>query len=398
MLTELRFLSNPVRSKRGRGSGVPARGRALAASLAALLCAAVAAALAFGAVTTGSRSSSTSSAGWDGFGAGNWPGATWRPYADSSPFNQLLGKAAVHPRSAELVANALQWGPPASLTAGEADTTNDYGHPVYYALPTDPVYVLHPTGSWDPSHLAGRHIRVPAGARPAGGSDGHMTIVMPDGWEYDLWRARVPPPGGGRLSFALGGRVRITGNGLGSPATAAEFAGLAGVIRPEELAAGRIDHALFIVLKCTGTGRGFGYGVQYAPHPETGSYVYPARSGGSDCGAANPNLPPLGARFQLAMSGTQIAALHAPAWKTAILTALARYGGYVGDTGGSGFGFMLQSSSTYTSFGAPDRLVEVARSAGLTAWQGRYVFPVADGVSWRRYLRIVVPPVVRPRR
>jgi hypothetical protein len=200
------------------------------------------------------------------------------------------------------------------------------------------------------------------------------------------------------LTFALGSRVRITGNGLGSRATAADFASLAGVIRPEELAAGHIDHALFIVLKCTGTGTGFGYGVRDDPHPETGSYVYPAAAGGSDCGAANRGLPPLGARFQLAMSGPQIAALHAPAWKRAILTALARYGGYVGDTGGSGFGFMVQSSSTYTSFGAPDRLVEVARSAGLTAWQGLYVFPVADGVNWRRYLRIVVPPAVRPRR
>jgi hypothetical protein len=390
MPTALRFLSNHGRSKRARGSLVPVRGRALAA----LLCLAVAAVLAVGAVTTGS----TSSAGWDGFGAGNWPGANWRPYANSSPFNQLIGKAAVHPRSAELVANALRWGPPASFAAGDADTTEDYGHPVYYAQPTDPVYVLHPRESWDPSHLAGRRIRVPAGARPAGGSDGHMTIVMPDGWEYDLWRARISPPGRGSLSFALGGRVRITENGLGSLATAAEFAGLAGVIRPEELAAGRIDHALFIVLKCTGTGTRFGYGVHYAPHPGTGSYVYPAGAGGSDCGTANPNPPPLGARFQLAMSGSQIAALHAPAWKTAILTALARYGGYVGDTGGSGFGFMVQSSSTYTSFDAPDRLVEVARNAGLTAWRGLYAFPVAEGVNWRRYLRIIVPPVVRPRR
>ena len=386
----LGFLSNDGRSTRGRRSRVSAR----AWPLAAVLCLAVAAGLAIGIAAT----RSTASAGWDGFGAGNWPGAGWRPYADSSPFNQLIGKHAVHPRSAELVAHALQWGPPASLTAGQADTPEDYGHPVYYAQPTDPVYVLKPRESWDPSHLAGRRIRVPAGARPAGGSDGHMTIVMPDGWEYDLWRARAPSPGRRTLSFALGGRVQMTGNGLGGRATAAGFAGLAGVIRPEELAAGHIDHALFIVLKCTGTGTGFGYGARADRHSETGSYVYPAAAGGSDCGTANAGLPPLGARFQLAMSGAQIAALHAPAWKTAILTALARYGGYVGDTGGPGFGFMVQSSSTYTSFGAPDRLVEVARSAGLTAWRGLYVFPVADGVIWRRFLRVVGPPVARRRR
>ena len=33
------------------------------------------------------------------------------------------------------------------------------------------------------------------------------------------------------------------------------------------------------------------------------------------------------------MSDAQIAALAVPAWKKTILTALAHYGGYVGDTG-----------------------------------------------------------------
>jgi hypothetical protein len=335
------------------------------------------------------------SAGWQAFGAGNWPGAGWRPYATSSPFNAPIGKGAVHPRSAQLVASALQWGPPASLTTGEADTPYDYGHPVYYAEPTDPVYVLHPTEPWGPNPIAGMHVRVPAGARPAGGSDGHMTIVTPDGWEYDLWQAQAPAPGGGTLTFAWGGRLRIDGSGLGSDATAAHFGSLAGVIRPEELAVGHIDHALFIVLRCTGTGTSFGYGVRQGRASGTGSYVYPAFAGGERCDQSNSDLPPLGARFQLAMSDAQIAALRAPAWKVAILTALARYGGYVGDTGGSGFAFMMQSSSTYTSFGVPDRLIEVARRAGLTARQGRYVFDVADGVDWQRYLRIVVPPAVR---
>jgi hypothetical protein len=252
--------------------------------------------------------------------------------------------------------------------------------------------VLHPTEPWGRNSIAGMHIRVPAGARPAGGSDGHMTIVMPDGWEYDLWQAQPPPPGGGTLVFAWGGRLRIDGSGLGGGGTAAHFGSLAGVIRPEELAAGHINHALFIVLKCTGSGTSFGYGVHQSAQRWTGGYVYPAAAGASSCGETNPNLPPLGARFQLAMSDGQIAALGLPAWKRAILIALAHYGGYVGDTGGPGFAFMLQSSSTYTSFGAPDRLVQVAQSVGLMPRQGRYVFDVADGVDWQRYLRVVVPP------
>ncbi|HWD10428.1 MAG TPA: hypothetical protein VG366_01200 [Solirubrobacteraceae bacterium] len=335
------------------------------------------------------------SAGWRAFGAGSWPGAGWRPYAKTSPFNQPVGKSAVHPSSAQLVAGALQWGAPTGITAGVADTAHDYGHPVYFAQPTDPVYVLHPTAPWGRNPLAGVRIRVPAGARPAGGGDGHMTIVMPEGWEYDLWQAQAPPPGGGTLSFAWGGRLRIDGSGLGGRATAAHFGSLAGIIRPEELAAGHINHALFIVLRCTGSGASFGYGVHPSTSRWTSGYVYPAQAGASSCGLGATALPPLGARFQLAMSGAQIAALRVPAWKRAILTALARYGGYVGDTGGPGFAFMVQSSSTYTSFGAPDRLVQLARSVGLSSRGGSYLFDISDGVDWQRYLRIVVPPAVQ---
>jgi hypothetical protein len=155
------------------------------------------------------------------------------------------------------------------------------------------------------------------------------------------------------------------------------------VIRPEELAAGRIDHALFIVLSCVGSGASFGYGAG-------SGYVFPAAGGGGRCD--DPDAPPMGARFQLALSDAEISALPVPGWKKAILTALARYGGYVGDTGGNGFGFMLQSSSTYTSFGATDRLVDFARSSGLSGWEGRYVLNMADGIDWARHLRVVIPP------
>lgn len=329
---------------------------------------------------------------WDGFQAGNWPGATWRPYGPKSPFNQPLGDAAAIPRSAQLVAAALQWGEPASMTVGIAGTTEDYGHPVYYARRRDPRYALHATEPWGHNPIQGMWIPVPPGAQPAGGGDHHMTIITPNGWEYDLWHASMPSAGGHTLFFGWGGRTRIYGSGLGSPATAAHFAGLAGVIRPEELAAGKIDHALFIVLRCTGTGRAFGYGVHESRQPWDSSYVYPARAGGTSCAAHDPSLPPMGTRFKLAMSSAQIEAMPFPRWKKAILLALAEYGGYVGDTGGPGFAFELQSSSTYTSFGAPDRFVQLARQAGIAPEAGRYSFDLASGVDWWRYLEVVAPP------
>jgi hypothetical protein len=328
----------------------------------------------------------SAAAGYNGFGAGSWPSASWHPYAASSPFNQLATAAAVHPNSAAMVKAALQWGLPGNMVDA-AGATNDWAHPTYYAQPTDPVFTLKALGT--PNGTSGMQIRIPDRARPAAGGDGHMTVVEPDGWEYDFWQVKSKPQGGGVMTYTGGGRTRIDGDGLHSGATAALFGNLAGMIRAQELAAGHIDHALFMVLKCTTTTTGFGYGTARASS-SGGAFVYPAFHGGAAC--SDPNLPPLGARFRLAMSDAQIAALSVPSWKKTILTALAHYGGYVGDTGGSGIGFMFESSTMYTSLGYADPLAAFAKASGVGTWNGQYVFNVGSGVDWARYLRVVVPP------
>jgi hypothetical protein len=284
----------------------------------------------------------------------------------------------------------LSWGLPGNMVAGNAGTTSDFGHPTYYAQPTDPLYTLHATGT--KNEIEGTRIPIPSAAQPALGDDGHMTVVTPDGWEYDFWRVSSKPAGGGTLTFSIGGRTRVDGDGLKGRATAANFGNLAGVIRAQELAAGHIDHALFIVLKCTSGKVDFGYGAQPGPSGQS-AYVYPARHGGSTCGSSEDvNVPPIGARFQLGMSDAQIAALSVPAWKKTILTALAHYGGYVGDTGGPGFGLQFESSTMYTSLGYSDKLVDFAKANGVPTWEGRYVFNLANGVDWGKYLRVLVPP------
>jgi hypothetical protein len=351
-------------------------------------------------VTAGCAGAKHPPASWLGFRAGTWPGASWRPYAASSPFNQPIpANVHVNPRSRRIVARILSWGQPARLVAGASGTTDDYAHPTYWATTSDPIYRLSPTLPWGRSTIRGMRIRIPTAAQPAGGTDGHMTVVEPDGWEYDFWRVRSKPDGGGTLRFAWGGRLRIDGSGLGGEATASDFGTLAGIIRAPELSAGRIDHALFLVVRCTSRDGSFRAGVQL-PHADQGAYVYPAGGGGSRCPEGDADAPPMGARLQLAMSGAQIAALGLPAWKAGILRALARYGGYVGDTGGPGFGVQLESSITYTSFGQPDPLVELGRSVeatgaaagGVQQYLGRYLFDLADGVDWARYLRVVAPP------
>jgi hypothetical protein len=287
-----------------------------------------------------------------------------------------------------MVSRVLSWGLPGNLMTS-ADTTSDYGHPTYYAQPTDPLYTLDSIG-YSPA-IDGMRIPIPSTAKPALGGDGHMTVVTPDGWEYDFWQVKSKPVGGGTMTFSLGGRTRVDGDGLNSNATAARFGNLAGIIRSQELAAGQINHALFIVLKCTSSSTSFGYGTK----ADTGksAYVYPATAGGSRCSnTADEAAPPIGARFQLTMSEAQIAAMNAPAWKKAILRALATYGGYVGDTGGPGFGVMLESSTMYTSFGLADPLAQLGTQVGAYLWNAMYTFNLSSGVDWARYLRIVAPP------
>jgi len=328
--------------------------------------------------------------GWNGYGAGSWPGADWRPYSDASPFNRRLDGAVVHPNSDAIVRKILSWGKPADMVAGVAGTTSDYGHPTYWSQPSDPRFTLRATGT--PNAIQNTQIPIPDAARPAGGGDGHMTVVTPEGWEYDFWQVASKPAGGGTLSFSIGGRIPIDGDGLDGKATAALFGNLAGIIRAPEMAAGEIDHALFVVLKCSSATTAYGYGTVVGPAGQS-AYVWPATHGASRCSSAEDvDAPPLGARLQLAMSDAEIAALDVPQWKKTILTALAHYGGYFGDTGGSGFGLMFESGATYTSFGVTDPLVTFAAQNGLPARNGQYVFDVASGVDWARYLRVVVPP------
>jgi hypothetical protein len=329
--------------------------------------------------------------GFNGFGATAHPSASWRPYSASSPFNQTATSAAVAPRSAQVVARTLGWGAPANLVAGAADTPDDYAHPVYYSQPTDPIVTLHATEPWGRAAIEGMQIRVPAAARPAGGTDGHLTVITPDGWEYDLWESQTPR--NGTLNFGWGGRIRVDGNGLGADGTAAQFGNLAGIIRPEELAAGKINHALFIVVKCTSSDTTFGLGVKPHRAGDLGSsYIYPAGKGGSSCPSNQTDAPPMGARFRLNMTDAQIAALPVPKWKKTVLTAFAHYGGYVGDTGGPGFGFQFESGTSYTSFGQKDPFVSYAQSNNLPTWQGRYVYGMPGDVDWSRYLQVVAPP------
>jgi hypothetical protein len=130
---------------------------------------------------------------------------------------------------------------------------------------------------------------------------------------------------------------------------------------------------------------------------DNGQFVAPAVKSGRACsaiGRSNRNAPPMGTRLQLALDSRTIDALPVPFWTRAILRAMARYGAYIGDTGGSSWGLQLESGSTYTSFGYPDPLVTFARRVRLDRPGAHYVLPLNGVVDWRR-LRVIAPCVTQ---
>jgi hypothetical protein len=212
-----------------------------------------------------------------------------------------------------------------------------------------------------------------------------MTVVdTTTGVEYDFWNVTTPPDeirpkadGTRILSVGWGGMTSVDGDGLGSNGTASYFGNLAGIIRAQELQSGEIDHALFMVIDCSAE-----------------DWVYPAQDHGSVCDD-QANAIPFGTRFQLDMTNAEIRALDVPPWKRTILRAMAKYGMFAGDTGGSPWDLEFESSSTYTSFGRPDPLVAIAKDAGIEPRDGLYYFDVASDVDWKRRLRVVDPCVTR---
>lgn len=327
------------------------------------------------------------------FVAAKRPPGCWRPYGSKSPFNRRLKDSPPLDANSERIVRQMQlWGQPQALLVGHPEgNRSDYGHPVYYARQSDPVYTIR-CARWSAScEVDGIRVKIPEQARPASGGDAHMAVIDARGhWEYDFWKVQNTrmPRGGGTITVAHGGRTRwgtADSDGLRTNATAAHFGLSAGVIRAEEWdeavkRGGAINHALFIAVRCTADA------------------VYPAAPGsaGSTCRdeRARANAPPLGARFFLDMTNAQIDTLSVPAWKKPILKAMARYGMIVGDTFGGdshSFGLWAESDAQYRAFGAPGRFADLGEKWNTGTYNGAYLFDIDSGVDWSGKLRVAEP-------
>jgi hypothetical protein len=237
------------------------------------------------------------------------PAAPARLYADSSPFNTPIGASpTIAPNSAAMVAKSLL---PYRQNANFANS-DWWGIPIVDAKASDP---LRQVGVFDWGYgadIAVPALHIPDSAQPTLGSDHHLVVLDGDR-EGDLWVAERQADG----QWLAGARSATStkGSGVVGPiaGNAAGFALAAGVVRPEEIAAGRIRHAL----------------VFTSPYVRN-AFVAPAVHG--DGKQTDPDAMPMGTRIQL-NPAVDISGL--PAAQRIIAQALKDYGAYLGDSSGS---------------------------------------------------------------
>jgi hypothetical protein len=157
---------------------------------------------------------------------------------------------------------------------------------------------------------------IPASARIEAGSDRHVLVASANCHLYELFGARHTGAGWSAASGAVfdlrSDRLRPDGW------TSADAAGLpiaAGLVRPREIEAGHIDHALRFTVPRTQRG-----------------YIHPATHQAGATSSAD--APPMGARFRLKASFSLRGCTGAA---RIILVALKRYGMFVADNGSSWF-------------------------------------------------------------
>ncbi len=178
--------------------------------------------------------------------------------------------------------------------------------------------------------------KVPPGTKPVSGTDGHLAVIV-DRTVYEIFKATVSADGTITNAKAVG-RASLDGNGqtnnADAPSNAAGLSLLAGLITPEELASGHIDHALAFSV----------------PGIKGGTAIFPAWSNvGVSCSEVGKNpcntVLAEGSKIQLDPS-VNISGLPEP--QKTIAKALQTHGAYLRDNGGS-FAIYGETSNRWPS-------------------------------------------------
>lgn len=270
--------------------------------------------------------------GDDGWSSG---GTTGDPLFKVTFANDVFFSAAIEanpeidPNSDAMIARL------AGLVADEDNVlmvTQEYTYPVYFADADTPRYSVRMTADWRPE-VNGSPVEflvntpIPAGALPdpvplgePDWGDGDLVVIdTVGGYEYDFWLMAFED---GAWTAGWGNRISLDGNGIypgGLSAKGSGFAITLGLIWPEELAAGRIEHKLFCSLD-----------------PEANSNAGPvAPATESDGLSSHPDAIPEGAVLQLDPA-LDLDALGLTPVEKIVARAMQEYGIVHGDNNGGG--------------------------------------------------------------
>lgn len=222
-----------------------------------------------------------------------------------------------------------------------------FGQAVYEASPQTPRVRVGVTNApaWGDNDLLHTTVPIPVDARPSTGSDSKLVIVDRLARKvYDLWYARRDSTG---WTAGWGGVYAIDGDGLShnvtygagpdrvpyphplTRATGSGISSLLGLATVDELARGRIDHALV-------------FSSRFACGPaDTGPFRFPATT--TDGYDLSPACIPEGTRVQLDPS-IDLASLPGIApFEVTVGRALQRYGAYLVDNGGAAVAIVAEN-------------------------------------------------------
>lgn len=350
-----------------------------------------------------------------GFSVTNPPPATFRPFSSNSPANtpieagftvEATGGATSADRIATHVSEAggsSSW--PSNMLYA---VPNGFDHPRYWAQQGDNVYTII---SSLVTAIVGLQVKVPSFAQAAGGSDGHMHVITPDGQAFNLFDVTINHSTH-EIASTYGGRMRYDGPGVVTPQSLTDGSiigtggGTAGawdldfgMIGGAELAAGNINHALFCTIKTltrstASTVATLRAATYYISTTSLGSFSLPAIK--PDASSATSPRVWMGARLKLDMTVADIDATPAQGWEKTIAKAAATHGIYVGDTGGAGFQMMFESNLPYALAGVRAPMMDVVDQYGISfdPVYGYGFIPYRDAgrIDWINNLKVINGP------
>jgi hypothetical protein len=245
-----------------------------------------------------------------------------RFYGATSFWNTPIGKRpAIDPVSKAMVRTSLA----SYRNLAQINDDDVWGIPLAYA---DPQSELYDVGCTMFNCQTDGTSRIPRYAQPNTGWDGHLAVFdQATGKELDMWQGVYDPAtdtwsaSGRTVTTADWGAACALGVRCGGGGTAAGFLEFGGVIRPEEILQGHIDHALTLS----------------TPYVRANYIACPATNYWASQGPMyfdDPSAIPLGAHVQLDPH-FNVDAQSWPEYEKIVARALQRYGAYLTDVSGT---------------------------------------------------------------